>query len=154
MYFSFLKIMRVVSLLLLGFFFPSFTLIGAPSPAHQINGQNIDLSTIEDLKKAAEEGNPCAQYSLGTLYYNGHGVEKNFEKAVEWFEKAVNQGYTAANLPLGFVYHESGSAQNLVKAFPLIKQAADQGNEKAMVVLAAMYHEGEILHNKSFLICT
>ena len=33
------------------------------------------------------EGHPEAQYTLAECYYNGKGVEKDFELAVEWYKK-------------------------------------------------------------------
>ena len=43
-------------------------------------------------KLAAEQGNMSAQYDLGICYYNGHGVERDFEKAMELWRKSAAQG--------------------------------------------------------------
>ena len=40
-------------------------------------------------EKAAEQGDADAQYNLALCYKNGTGVEKDAEKAVEWYQKAV-----------------------------------------------------------------
>ena len=37
-----------------------------------------------------------AQYILGFCYYNGKGVEQNYEEAVKWYRKSANQGYKDA----------------------------------------------------------
>ena len=44
------------------------------------------------LTKAAEQGFAISQYSLGTMYENGHGVKQDKEKAFQWVEKAAEQG--------------------------------------------------------------
>lgn len=46
--------------------------------------------------KAADQGNAIAQYKLGICYYNGIGVNKNKEKAMELVHKAAEQGYKQA----------------------------------------------------------
>ena len=43
-------------------------------------------------RKSAEQGNPQAQYSLGTLYEGGFGVEQSAEEAERWYRKAAEQG--------------------------------------------------------------
>ena len=45
---------------------------------------------------AAEKGHAEAQFNLGQLYFDGKDVSQNFEKAVEWFQKATAQGYEKA----------------------------------------------------------
>lgn len=48
------------------------------------------------FKKAAEQGDAGAQYSLGACYYLGYGVPKSREKAVYWYKKAAEQGLQEA----------------------------------------------------------
>jgi len=51
----------------------------------------------EKLRKAAEQGNVDAQFNVGRSYYTGDGVTpQNYEKAAEWFGKAVAQGHAEA----------------------------------------------------------
>ena len=47
---------------------------------------------IELLEKAAEQGDPKAQYELGEAYYYGKGVLQSYSKAKYWREKAAFQG--------------------------------------------------------------
>jgi hypothetical protein len=50
-----------------------------------------------ELEATAQAGNAEAQYKLGNCYLNGeHGLEKDFEKAVEWYTKAAEQGHAEA----------------------------------------------------------
>jgi len=44
---------------------------------------------MENLKEIAKTGDVVAQYRLGLMYYHGVGVEQNFEKALEWLQKAA-----------------------------------------------------------------
>ena len=42
--------------------------------------------------KADEKNNDKAQFELGNAYLMGNGVEENDEIAMEWFEKAAENG--------------------------------------------------------------
>ena len=46
---------------------------------------------IAAIGKAAVEGDPEAQSSLGTLYYSGEGISQDFEKALKWYRLAAEQ---------------------------------------------------------------
>jgi len=48
-------------------------------------------------KKAANRGNALAQYNIGMLYENGHGVSQNHETALVWIKKAAANGYKDAS---------------------------------------------------------
>ena len=37
---------------------------------------------------------------LGVCYYNGRGVEQNYEEAVKWYKKAAEQGNDDAQIML------------------------------------------------------
>ena len=47
-------------------------------------------------RKAAEQGNADAQYSLGVCYFFGHGVTKDEAEAVKWLRKAAGLGHREA----------------------------------------------------------
>ena len=53
---------------------------------------------IEWWKKAAENEypEPEAMYLLGYAYYDGEGVERDLNKAKEYFQKALNSGYNCS----------------------------------------------------------
>ena len=65
-----------------------------------INSDRIANLTSLNLK-AAEQGLASAQYNLGCMYRDGHGVERSHVKAVEWFKKAAEQGDEDAMEELG-----------------------------------------------------
>ena len=50
--------------------------------------------------KAAEKGNAWAQDNLGSFYEYGKGVEKDINKAIEWYTKAASKGNKHANTRL------------------------------------------------------
>ena len=57
------------------------------------------------------------QFKTGVRYEEGDSVEKDLKKAVEWFEKAANQGHPQAQLNLsGFYEYGEGVEKDLEKA--------------------------------------
>lgn len=50
----------------------------------------------EWYRKAAEQGNANAQYSLGHMYLFGQGVRQDSREAANWFQKAAERGNSAA----------------------------------------------------------
>lgn len=57
--------------------------------------QNDGLA-VEWYHKSAGHGNADAQNSLGNRYYNGQGVEQNYQLAKDCFYKSAEQGGTSA----------------------------------------------------------
>jgi TPR repeat protein len=56
------------------------------------HGDNVQKDYAEAvwwLYKAAEQGNPCAQGYLGYCYRFAKGLNKDNEKAFNWFSKAA-----------------------------------------------------------------
>ena len=51
---------------------------------------------IEDLRQKAEKGDSVAQTMLGVEYMKGDQVEKDLDKAIEWWKKAAEKGYAEA----------------------------------------------------------
>ena len=81
-----------------------------------LSAGNVRALSAEDafqanLKKA-RQGDASAQYRLGVMYYNGQGVEQDYQKALEWYEKSANQGDSDAQLNVGIMYHEGRKAKS------------------------------------------
>lgn len=52
------------------------------------------------LTVSAEADNPCAEYLLGKLYWEGENVPQDIEQAVYWLTQAAEQGHTYAQILL------------------------------------------------------
>ncbi|KAA0446333.1 MAG: sel1 repeat family protein [Candidatus Thioglobus sp.] len=58
----------------------------------QMNGLGMVANQalgFENFIKAAEQNHAFAHHMIAVAYMSGEGVEKNINKAVEWFEKAA-----------------------------------------------------------------
>ena len=69
---------------------------------------------------------------MGQFYTNGEGVTTNKTKAVEWFQKAAEQGHVQAQLELAIHYDlGAGVPENPTKAAEWFQKAAKNGNSTA-----------------------
>ena len=58
--------------------------------------KKVSTLLLAGIKKAADQGNVDAQYSLGNMYLLGEGVVQNNEEAAVWYTLASVQGHVAA----------------------------------------------------------
>lgn len=83
--------------------------------------------------KEAAQGNAEAQFSLGNMYAEGHGVPQDEQQAISWFRKAAEQGFAPAQVNLGVMYTQGqGVEQNLVEAHKWFNIAGGAVNEEGM----------------------
>jgi uncharacterized protein len=91
----------------------------------------------------AESGVAGAQYLLGSLYLEGHGVERNDAVAFMWFQRAAAQGDAAAQYNVGASYAGGvGVQKSDVDAAKWFRRAADQGVVFAQLNLGLLYAAG------------
>jgi len=84
------------------------------------------------LVRKAEKGDAAAQYQLGCQYRQGTHVEKNYAKALQWFEKAAFQGHVEAQHRVAICYNNGeGTLPDRFKAYAWYLIAAKNGNEYA-----------------------
>jgi len=83
-------------------------------------------------KKAAEQGNPDAQISMGFCYYGGKGIEQSNSKAFYWWKKAAEQGNPEAQVQLGLCYSGGiGVEKSKSKAIYWLRKACENFNDEA-----------------------
>ena len=98
---------------------------------------------MKRLQQWAESGHAPSQWYLGLHYYNGNGVEKDYEKAAIWYRKAAEQGYDTAQSLLGNCYYcGHGVSQNYEEAVMWYKKAAEQGEAGGQNGLGDCYYYG------------
>ena len=102
-----------------------------------------DLARLE-WQRLADDGNPHAQFGLGSLYEQGEGVEQNFSEAAKWYLRAAEQGHALAQFNLAELYlHGRGMPQDYGEAVKWNRLAADQGLAVAQFNLGGLYYSGE-----------
>jgi TPR repeat protein len=76
-------------------------------------------------------------------YTRGEGVDVNFTKAVEWWQRAAQKGDPSAQSNLGSMYKLGrGIEQDYVKAVSWWKKGAQQFDAGSQFNLGLMYHYG------------
>ncbi|OHT10846.1 hypothetical protein TRFO_19738 [Tritrichomonas foetus] len=93
------------------------------------NDLQIDYKkALHFLQKSSEQGNDDATVSLGLMYFEGLGVEKNLEEAAKYFKSAADAGNPAGQNKYGDCLRLSyGVSQDTRKALAYYKLAADNG---------------------------
>lgn len=100
---------------------------------------------FDETKKKAEAGDAEAQVNLGILYANGEYVPEDTAKAMEWWQKAAEQGNAVGQAKLGWwTYIVS---KDVVKALELLQQSAAQGEPSAQQWLGSIYSRDKIFVN-------
>ncbi len=108
------------------------------------------------MKHAAEGGLAASQSTLGFLYMNGYGVLPDYQKGMEWFRKAADQGnenavrniqkYESADgLFMGamasFAANRKAGISDGTAAYELLKKAVEAGSPEAMNMMGVFLAE-------------
>ncbi|HEB81307.1 MAG TPA: hypothetical protein ENJ11_00430, partial [Gammaproteobacteria bacterium] len=106
-----------------------------------VNGQ-FDQA-FSQLKELADKNYPAAQAKLGHMYERGMGMAVDYDKAAQWYLKAIKNGNVRALAHLGFLYERGlGVRRDLDRARELYQQAADSGDHSGQSRLAMLYLQG------------
>ncbi|KAF9545320.1 hypothetical protein EC957_011074 [Mortierella hygrophila] len=90
---------------------------------------------------SAGEGDKDAQVALGDMYKDGKVVPQNYQTAMDWYFKAVEQGDAAGQQRVGVLYDEGfGVPQNYSTAMNWYLKSAEQGNAAAQYNIGGLYH--------------
>ena len=64
-----------------------------------------ELADWKALQAKGQAGDASAQFSLGYMYDQGHGVPQDYSLAAAWYRKAAEQGNPLAQNNLGILYY-------------------------------------------------
>lgn len=94
---------------------------------------------LDDLQKAAENGDSKSQFNLGCEY-----LRKDMKVAAKWFWEAASQSHPLAKFNLGLMYYRGeGVELNKWKASIYFRGASERGVFQAQLNLANMYRIGD-----------
>lgn len=86
------------------------------------------VAAVKEWRPLAEQGDAVAQYNLGLLYLDGHGVPQSPAEAVNWFRRAAEQDYALAQHNLGAMYGSGqGVKRDYVQAYKWLNICAAKG---------------------------
>uniref|UniRef100_UPI002A0A34FA tetratricopeptide repeat protein n=1 Tax=Psychrobacter sp. HII-4 TaxID=1569264 RepID=UPI002A0A34FA len=67
--------------------------------------ENSDSRDFESVYAEANQGDPQAQFQLGSMYENGEGVSQDKTKAADWYRKSAEQGFADGQNALAKLYY-------------------------------------------------
>ena len=105
---------------------------------------NGDLTALADLKTAADQGSPQAQFYLARLYEAGAaGLKKDLGEARRWTARAAETGDPSAMYNLAsYMYAGDGGAKDPTGAAQWFRRAAEHGVVNGQYNLAQLYEKG------------
>ncbi|MEM8617134.1 MAG: SEL1-like repeat protein, partial [Pseudomonadota bacterium] len=115
-------------------------LVTAEAPARDPIATLPTIPKPLTLKRAADEGNPIAQYQWGEARYQA----EDYVTAADYIRRASQQGVPAAQYRLAKLHEDGlGVPRDAAEARSWTEKAARGGNIKAMHNLAIAYADGE-----------
>jgi TPR repeat protein len=92
------------------------------------------------LKPYAESGDAEAQYNIGWMYLNGYGLAMNDSLALDWWQRASDQGYTDATFSIAMLYSlgEGKVKKDMERAIEYYLMAVEDGHEDAIMIIRSM----------------
>jgi TPR repeat protein len=94
------------------------------------------LQVVENFRKAADQGNAEAQYSLGIVILQGYYVSRDESAGAALVMKAAEQGFAPAQNMIGRLYEKGrGVPHDEDQADLWYSKAAMNGNAEAMAAL-------------------
>ena len=80
------------------FVFFSLAFVSSVSASsHQLDPSEQIPEKYKEVLEGASTGDVSSQMKLGLLYYSGVGLDKNHNLALQWFEKAADNGHPSAH---------------------------------------------------------
>ena len=97
----------------------------------------------------AQNGDADAQNYLGIIYYLGFGVERDYKKALEWYELSAKAGNADAQKNYGdMINFGRGIQRNNQDAYKWYFAASQQGNKKAGRQIEVLAASGNLSPNQ------
>ena len=111
--------------------------------------------SIAWFRRAAEKGSIEGASGLGWAFFEGEGVDQNYQDAAKWFLIAAEKGNPIAQERMGYLYFEGkGVPKDPTVAFEWYKKSANQGNEGGIcgVGLCYMFGSGVAKNDQEALV--
>lgn len=107
-----------------------------------------DYSTAKkEFEISAKKGHSGAQAMLGSMYYDGKGVRKDYSAALKWFQLAASkEGVPVIQGILAKMYYcGEGVRKDYHEAFKWCKAAVEQNDPYGQRLLGIMYYYGQVV---------
>lgn len=103
----------------------------------------FETNNLGELRRKVELGDKNSQNELGLKYYNGDQVPLDYDKALDLFKKAADNGLLVAYGNVGSLYlWGKGSNASVEKARQWFEAGVKLGDPHSQYYLATMYRDG------------
>jgi len=103
-----------------------------------------DTRLFRECQEAADRGDPVAQHYTALLYECGRGTERSTERAVKYYEMAIERNYALSINNLGFMYYRgTGVPVDKPRGLELLQRAAALGLPIANTTLGFVHKQGD-----------
>lgn len=111
---------------------------------YQLLRQTLAEQSIDEIEKAAEDGDAEAQYLLAIAYNAGEGIAADPERVAYWLRRAATRGFSRAQFAYGqrLYWGWEGAEINKAEGFDWWLVAAENGNASAMLEIGNTYLYG------------
>ncbi|KAF9131505.1 hypothetical protein BGX30_013080 [Mortierella sp. GBA39] len=111
-------------------------------PQSAITNVPIEKDVVR-MSISASHGNKDAQVAFGDMYKDGKGVPQDYQPAIDWYLKAVDQGEATGQQRVGGLFDEwFGVSQNHLIAMDWYLRAAEQGHAESQSNIGDLYSFG------------
>ncbi len=102
-------------------------------------------ATLQETQAQCAKNKTVACYNLGVMHLNGMGVEKNTEKALEYFTKACKRGDVASCTNIGDIHLSSGDP---ILAAHYYLNGCDRGDANSCKKVGNIYYGENIVFKR------
>lgn len=107
--------------------------------------KNDKINALGTLDRLSAEGHIRATILLGLIYEDGNLVEKDLEKAKNYYEKATFLGAVNGEYRLGLLLLQDNKFRNEKEGFEHIEKSAKKGLKEALFSLGEFYERGIVV---------
>ena len=95
-------------------------------------------SALAVWRSRADDGNPEAQYMVGSIHEKGLGIEPDYAEAARWYHKAAEQDHSRAMVSLAYLHEQGlGVEPDMAAALNWYRRASGAGEDDLVFSAAA-----------------
>jgi TPR repeat protein len=104
---------------------------------------------FQQYKKYSKAGYADAMATLGDLYFNGHGTDKNLEKALKSYKSAAKYGSMKGTHRTAMIYLNNEEYKDVPNGIKYLKKAARNKSSEAAYLLGIIFYKKDF-HVRDF----
>jgi len=101
--------------------------------------EDVCVDYFKKYKKYARLGYTDAMFTLGEMYYFGHGTDKNVKKALKQYKNAAKYGSVKGQYKAGILFLNEEDVKDIDDGIKYLKKAARNNYVNASLVLGMIY---------------